>query len=79
MVEKIDEIMEKIIEGSSSYQGKNLFEAGILDSLRVVDFVMELEEEFKIEIDAQYVTEDNFKTKKAIAALVKKLLAEKGV
>lgn len=78
MTEKVAEVMEKVAEGSGAYQGDNLFEAGILNSLKVVDLVITLEEEFLIEIGAEYVTQDNFKTKKAIAALVEKLLAEKG-
>lgn len=76
MVEKIAEIMEKVIEGSSTYEGNNLFDTGMLDSFRIVDLVMELENAFAIEIDAKYITKDNFKTKEAIAALVNKLQSD---
>lgn len=78
MLEKITKIMEKIIEGSGSYEGENLFDAGMLDSFKIVDLVMELEDEFAIEIDAKYITRDNFKTKEAIAALVNKLRSDEG-
>jgi acyl carrier protein len=59
-----------------SYDGDNLFDAGILDSLQAVDLVAELEDAFDIEIDAKYVVEDNFKTKEAIINLVKKIIEE---
>ena len=42
----------------------------------VIDLVTELEEVFDIEIDAKYVLEENFKTKEAIIALMKKLVKE---
>lgn len=77
MLKKIAEIMEKLIEGSSTYEGNNLFDAGMLDSFRIVDLVMELEDAFAIEIDAKYITRDNFKTKEAIATLVNKLQSDK--
>jgi len=78
MIERVAEVMEKVAEGSGTFQGDSLFEAGMLDSLKVVDLVIALEEEFRMEISAECVTQDNFKTKKAITALVKKLLEEKG-
>lgn len=76
MLEKIAEIMENVIEGSGTYEGNNLFDAGMLDSFRIVDLVMELEDEFAIEIDAKHITRDNFKTKETIAALVNKLRSD---
>lgn len=75
MEERILEILAEINEEISNYDGDNLFDAGLLDSLQAVDLVGELEDEFDIDIDAKYVIEDNFKTKEAIIALVK-MIAE---
>lgn len=73
MEEKILELLKDIDEGILTYEGGNLFEAGLLDSFLVVDLVTELEDAFDIEIDAKYVLEENFCTKKNIITLMKKL------
>lgn len=74
MEERILEILAEINEEIPNYDGDNLFDAGLLDSLQAVDLVGELEDEFDIDIDAKYVIEDNFKTKEAIIALVKMII-----
>lgn len=74
MEKKILEILAEVNEDIPSYDGDNLFDAGLLDSLQVVDLVAELEDTFNIDIDAKYVVEDNFKTKEAIIILVKRFL-----
>ena len=76
MEEKILEIMEDIAEGSSTYDGDNLFDAGLLDSFQAVDLVSAFEDEFGIRISAKYMVEDNFKTKEDIIALVKARMAD---
>ena len=74
MEEKILEILEEINEEIISYEGDNLFDAGLLDSLQAVDLVGELEDTFDIDIDAKFVVEVNFKTTEAIIELVKKII-----
>lgn len=76
MEQKVLKILAEINEDIPAYEGQNLFDAGLLDSLQVVDLVVELEDTFDIEIDAKLVVEDNFKSKNAIIALVKKLLED---
>lgn len=76
MEEKIVSILAEINEEIPAYEGDNLFDAGLLDSLQAVDLVGELEDAFDIEIDARHVVEDNFKSKDAIIALVKRLLED---
>lgn len=73
MEEKIAKALEKVIDEDISYDD-NLFDEGILNSLRVIDLVIELEDLLGIEIDAKYVTENNFSTKAAISLLMEKLL-----
>lgn len=74
MEEKVLEILAEIDEDIPSYTGDNLFEAGLLNSFQVIDMVSELEDAFDIEIDAKYVVEENFATKDAIIALIKRLM-----
>jgi acyl carrier protein len=76
MEERVLKILGELNEEIPTYDEDSLFDAGLLDSLQAVDLVGELEDEFDIEIDAKYVVEENFKTKEAIIALVKKVLGE---
>ena len=78
MEQKIREVLRNIDEGILTFEGDNLFEAGLLDSFRVIDLVAELEDTFDLEIDAKYVLEENFRTKEAITALMEKLAKEAG-
>lgn len=73
MEEKILKILGGLNEEILCYEGDSLFDAGLLDSLQAVDLVGELEDAFDIDIDAKYVVEENFKSKKAIIALVKRI------
>lgn len=70
MKEKIIAILNDVNEEITKYEGDNLFEDGILDSLKIINIVAELEENLGIEIDASYVTEVNFKTCDAIVNMV---------
>ena len=74
MEERVKRVLARINEDILTYNGNNLFESGILDSLKAVNLVAELEDEFDIDINAKYVTEDNFKTKETIIALVESLV-----
>ena len=76
MEEKILELLKDIDEEILTFEGENLFEAGLLDSFMVIDLVGELEDAFDMEIDAKYVLEENFRTKENIIALMKKLLGD---
>lgn len=78
MEQKIREVLRNIDEGILTFEGDNLFEAGLLDSFLVIDLVAELEDTFDLEIDAKYVLEENFRTKEAITALMEKLAKEAG-
>lgn len=76
MEEKIMAILAGINEDIPAFTGENLFDAGLLDSFMVIDMVGELEDAFDIEIDAKYVVEENFLSKEAIIALIKRLIGE---
>lgn len=77
MEEKILAVLAEVDEDIVSYKGDNLFDAGILDSLKAMDLVAELEDALDIDIDARYVVEENFKTKYAIIGMVKKMVNER--
>lgn len=73
MKEKVIAVLERVNREIVLYDGDNLFDAGILNSLQTVDLVAELEDALDIDIDAKFVVEDNFKTKEAIIALIEKI------
>ncbi len=74
MDEKILNVLSEFNEDIAKYEGDNLFDAGIIDSLQVVDLVAELEDALDVDIDARYVIEENFKNKEAIIALIKRIM-----
>ena len=75
MEEKILELLAEIDEGILSYDGDDLFEAGLLDSFQVIELVEMLEDAFDMEIDAEHVVAENFATKEARLELMQRLLA----
>lgn len=52
----------------------DLLEAGLIDSFEMVNLVMELENEFEIEIDPEDIIPDNFKTIETIVKLLEKTM-----
>ena len=76
MEERILKILEEQCEEVLDYDGDNMMEDGVIDSFTVLDIINGLEEEFDIEIDADYVIEEKIKNKDTIIALVRKVLAE---
>ena len=53
----------------------NLLEGGILDSVAMMEVIVWLEENYKIVIDTDDLTPENFSTLDAIAAHLDKMLA----
>lgn len=76
MEEKILKILEEQCEEVLYYDGDNMMGEGVIDSFTVINVVSEIEDEFDIEIDAEYVIAENFKNKETIIALVKKVMAD---
>lgn len=74
MNERIIQILKGINEDIISYEGTNMMGDGLVDSFELIDIVSQLEEEFDIEIDGEYVIVENFANKDTIIALMKELL-----
>lgn len=58
MKEKVLEVLQSV--NKSILDGTNLIENNIIDSFEVVNVVMELEDAFDIEIDAEDIVSENF-------------------
>ena len=72
--EKVIEIISNINEEIIGYEGDNLYDAGIIDSMMVIDIVSDIEDEFGIEIDPELVIAENFANLDTILDLVLPLL-----
>ena len=72
METKILDILKNASEELITYTGTNMVEDDVIDSFGLITIISELEEAFGIEIDAEYVTEENFGNKDCIIALIKK-------
>ena len=77
MKQKILDVIAEVNKDIILYKGDNLFDAGILDTLQVVNLIAELEDALDIDIDAAYVVEDNFKTKEAIIAMIEMIIQKR--
>ena len=74
MKEKVMEILAEVNDEILDYDGDNLIESGLLDSFQIVDLVGMFEEEFDIEIDAELVVVENFRTKETIIKMLEGIL-----
>jgi len=71
--ERVREILVRVKKGSGSHlDSSRLISDGILDSLDIMNLIMELENEFDIEIDPEDVLSENFESVDAMVALIEK-------
>ena len=74
MKEKVLNVLKGI--NPAIKEGVNLLDEGIIDSFEVANIVMELEEAFEVEIDAEEVIAENFTTVDAIVVLVERMISQ---
>lgn len=72
-MEELIKILEEIKAGVDWEKETDLIGSHILDSLKIVQLVGELNDEFDIEITPIDIVPENFKTVNAIYELVKRL------
>ncbi len=76
MEKKILDILSNAGDELLTYTGSNMVADDVIDSFGLISLISELEDAFGIEIDAGYVTEENFGNKDRIIALIKRLTKE---
>ena len=69
---KLTEILDEIFAGQEYSTCEDFMEAGLLDSMDVMDLVEQLESAFDIEISGRDILPENFKNVTAIAELLQK-------
>lgn len=77
-MDKIKEILDKVMDGQEYESCQDFMAAGLIDSMEIMDLVEELENAYKITISGRDIILDNFKNTAAITALVRKYLGGKG-
>lgn len=77
-LEKIIEIIQEVSPmGAEDIDGDTeLLDSGIIDSFDTVSLILELNEEFEIEIGVEEILPENFETPEKILSLVEEFLGE---
>jgi len=72
LVEKIQELAFETVKSNDS-----LWKSGILDSITIVEFAVEIEQKYGIEIPFDEIIEDNFETLEKLMAYITRKLDSK--
>lgn len=70
-IPELAEILGKLNDGALPQQGLDLFESGALDSLRLIQFVMLLEEVYGFQFDYSDIQLESFKNLEAVQRLLR--------
>ena len=73
-----DEVLEMLCDLNDSiatYEGENLIEDGMLDSIQIIELVNMIEEQYEIELNPEDVITDNFKSIDNIISLIDKMMS----
>jgi acyl carrier protein len=72
LVDKIQELAFESVKSNDS-----LWKSGILDSITIVEFAVEIEQKYGIEIPFDEIIEDNFETLEKLMAYITRRLDSK--
>ncbi len=75
-MEKLMKILEEILGNQEACTCDDFMDAGLLDSMDVMDLVEQLEEEYDIEISGCDILPENFKNVAAIKELLLKYVGD---
>ena len=75
-MEELKEILEGIRPDIDFDKEKKLIDDGILDSIDIIGMITEINDNFDVDINVQYILPENFNSIEAIYALIQKLSDE---
>lgn len=75
-MEELKEILEGIRPDIDFDKEKKLIDDGILDSIDIIGIITEINDNFDVDINVQYLLPENFNSIEAIYALIQKLSDE---
>lgn len=70
MKEKVYALLEEVNKKIIQYEGQDMLEDEIVESMEIMDIVVKLEEELGIEIGPEYIVPEYFMTKDTIVKMV---------
>ena len=70
MRERIIKAVGRVSEDAVIFDGDDMLAAGIIDSFEVLDIVDELESEFGVDINPEFIIDDYFRNINAIISLM---------
>ncbi len=76
-MDRLMKILKKVKPEADFEGSKALVEDGILDSLDIVEVIMEIEKEFGIEIPPDQIDPDNFQSVQAIWKMIQDIFTTK--
>ena len=74
MRERIIEVIKRVNEEILKYDGDNIIGEGIVDSFEIISLITEFEEEFNIEIDAEYVVAERLNNAEGIIKTIEMIM-----
>lgn len=75
-MEELKEILEGIRPDIDFDKEKKLIDDGILDSIDIIGMITEINDNFDVDINVQYLLPENFNSIETIYALIQKLSDE---
>ena len=75
-MERITGVLDDMMNGQEDVDCDDFLEAGLLDSMDVMDLVEKLEEEFDIEISGRDIIPEKFKNVESIVKLIESYVGE---
>ncbi len=71
-MERLKKILGEILESDEFLDCRDFIEAGLMDSMTIMDLVERLESEFEIEISGRDIVPENFVNVDSIVQMIKK-------
>lgn len=74
MEERIKKILKDVNSDILGYEGTDLIEDHIINSFDIVSIVVQISDEFQIEIDPELIVWERFKTVDSIVTLISEVM-----
>lgn len=74
MRERIMRVLLSVNPKFDKYWDVDFLEEGLIDSFEITNIIMQLEQEFAVEIDPELIVPENFCSLEAIETLVKQII-----
>lgn len=70
MEQRIEKILKEVLSDFDNYEGRDIIKDGVVDSVQFLEIISAIEDEFHIEIAAEEMISDNFKSVDTMKELI---------